>query len=177
VLGLAIGKFGYDPYHQLEVNGYSTADDEVLVGMGFRLAKGNVATMYLRFAKINPDGTISHPIDPPYYPPNSEWWVTPEASFDAPPDTVIVGFGVREKDSNLTTLVVHTRRLDAQTGRLVDPWTYRVGSEPDHVLEAEGYPSLIGWPEDRTVMRGLGLRADSKAITTLVCYWGVIAPR
>ncbi len=87
-----------------------------------------------------------------------------EVRFDVPENAVITGLGFRANYDNITTMYCRYHRLTAD-GKLVDPAETRLGSEPDHGLEAR-----IDLPEG-WVMVGFGAAGQPEWDVTLLRVW------
>ena len=163
-------RIGTEPGHNLETFYQTFSDHLVLVGIGFRVGDDDLTTMVLLFAPINNDGTISKErirISNGRIPEHElETW------FECPHKRLIVGCGMRVGDDNMTTLRVHTRILNPETGELIEPKEFRVGSLPNHELEVEYKPNEN---VEKTLLRGIGARVGDDNVTTLRLIYGEIS--
>jgi len=83
---------------------------------------------------------------------------------------VITGIGLRMNPGNMTTLVVRARRLNKDTGQLEGPpYEVRVGTDPNHGLEAE-VGAVEAQGSENILLAGLGARANPGNVTTLVLW-------
>ncbi len=156
-------RLGTSPNHSLEVDGYLPAG-YVLTGIGARAKSGEITTLVLEGRYVNSDGTmgarktLSFGSDP--YHGLEVWYAVPNLY-------VITGFGARISDGNFTTMSLRYRKLNSNL-RLSDSYyTVKVGSEPEHSLEANFLPVNYNLDVSRTVLTRVGMREASNNLTTL----------
>ena len=128
-------KVGSDPGHSLEVDGAIANGSQAIVGMGAYIDDDcNFTTLALWVAPIESDGTLGEAVEQRF---GSDPTHSLAASGQVGPQQVLVGVGMRAYETDLTTLVLYGRALDATTGRLSpDLSTYKFGTDPGAGLEA-----------------------------------------
>ena len=161
-------KVGSEPAANLEIRSDPIASDYVITGVGGRLNNGNFTTLWLEVGEIQGNGIINKLKDPLKF--GTDRGTCCEVFQSVGNQQVVVGLGMREDDSNLTTLVIYARELDPETGLLGERvHVYRAGPEQDAILEVDYYEQF-----ESLIVVGIGVRANDKSITTLVLQYGLI---
>ncbi|KAA1242345.1 hypothetical protein [Aquimarina sp. RZ0] len=159
-------RVGRDPNHALEVDG-KLPKGYVLTGVGARAKKEEITTLVLEGRYVNPDGTMGPRKQFKFgSSPNNglEVW------YAVPHQHIITGIGARLSDGNITTMVLRHRKLKSN-GRLSTSLnTAKVGSSPNHGLEAEFMPKDHSLNIKRTVLTRVGMREKKSNLTTLVVW-------
>jgi|GEM_PF-3949990 len=189
-------RFGRDPNSGLEVN-YNpftkppvpggarldpNRDCKVLTGIGLRAHRGNVTTMVLVYSRITSRGLVKSPqwSDTVYRGERTGLEVFGYSTgliWVPNRNRVIVGVGIREHRSNITTLRLRTRRLNPRTGWLTHPRELRFGRDPNSGLEVSGDTSDHPRAVTNVLVSGLGFRATNSAVTTMHLHLSKVTRR
>jgi hypothetical protein len=156
-------RLGSDPNHGLEVDGRLPAG-YVLTGIGARVNDGRITTLVMEGRYVNSDGTMGTRMK---YRFGTEPNHGLEVWYSVPNQCVITGFGGRISDNNITTMHLRYRELNSNL-RLSDSYnTVKVGSAPNHSLEANFLPINYSLDVSRIVLTRVGMREASSNLTTL----------
>lgn len=165
-------KSGTDPDHAIEVQGELPSTANVLVGVGARVYNDNVTTLAMWTSPILESGELGQS-------EKMEFGTDPgqelEAIAMAPEGHVIVSVGMSARHDNISTLVVHCRKLDGFTGDLSETFnTVRAGSNPEGELETEIKETIIEGSKTQELITYIGTRCEGDNITTLRVKTGVL---
>ena len=166
---------GTAPHNALEVY-HNLPPGYALTGIGLRISNNNVTTMVIEQRFIKSDGSLG-PRYRTYHgtAPNHAlevWYAVPDRF-------LITGLGVRVGNGNVTTLLVHYKRISEHSTAnnvFLEDWglATRVGTAPNHALEIDFEVSDFNTFLNRTVLTGIGFRCNNDNITTMKVQMGYL---
>ena len=160
-------RLGTEPNFTLEVDGVLPAD-YVLTGVGARAKGGSITTLVLEGRKLRNNGTLGARKQFKFgTEPNHSL----EVWYAVPNNHVITGIGARLANGNITTMKLRYRKINYNNNnrfRLGNKLKIaKVGTEPNHTLEAEFVAKQHGLNLKRVLLTRIAMREKNSNLTTL----------
>ncbi len=149
----------------------------VMTGIGGRVFNDRFTTLHVQVAPIDEDGLVDESREEILYYGSDPFQEVEAGIFDLPDQHVVVGVGMRvdkiagADDPNLETLVVYSRELNPETGRLNrEIVEHRAGRQADASgLEIDCHPQH----QDRvSILTGIGVTVSNYNIISSMFEFG-----